>query len=185
MKKIVLVVVLAASLPTGSQAFWGNYEKGYEQGVVETVRKIQEGTEDSRRKMLSVLSRRLLPYSIVAVFVVFFGSAILEGAREFLSEMFDLAPGEQAFAALLVYAVASVGTVIWVFQKEASLIRTPAIVLIAATTYPFFAEILPGIEGGGMAMRRSGTVKLKSLVFVLLAAIFASRLATGTLRLPT
>ena len=157
------------------------YLQGKKDAEKEIRSAIKSKEENLKTKVRNYLRVRMIPLSIFAAFMVLIGTRLLEGLRDFISNIFMLTPARQAELALHGYLAVNTGALLWIFFMEDALCRVPSLILLAAGIVPFAMELYPGLRDDISERRRSGLTKLKTLGFLLLVVVFSSRIATGGL----
>ena len=71
--------------------------------------------------------------------------------------------------------------VAWLMSSEPPMAVAPCLLLLAGTLWPFLAEVAPGIAKGDTAKSKSGSGKIKALLFACVVVVIAARLVDGRL----
>ena len=66
-------------------------------------------------------------------------------------------------------------------SSEPPMAVAPCLLLMAGTLWPFLGEVAPGIAKGDTVKSKSGSGKIKALLFAAVVVVIAARLVDGRL----
>ena len=143
----------------------------------EAIRKAEAVRKEVKRKV----EEKVFPLALAALVVTLLGPGLTEGTRKWAADTFKIGPNAQLALAWAVYGGGMAAAVSWLMSSESPMAVAPCLMLLAGTLWPFRFEVVPGIVTGNPVKSKSGSGKIKALVFAALVVVIAARLLDGKL----
>ena len=132
----------------------------------------KEAPKDDRAGRLGEISKNVAAFltvgAVAFVLIMFFAYPIAENARRFVVKRLKVTPHTQAFLAKAIYGLTSMAVLAGTFViPELKKVRQAVLILLVATAYPFFCELLPGIRNEDANLRKCAVNHIKTAFFLI------------------